>query len=690
MHGDQPVLYQNSNSMDNIPLMPFHSRSSPSHSLSASHPKTISEAQSSRLSLDEEQFDYDQHIPRSSNFQTPIRRQLFCKRPTTSRKDILFKGTWQLMKTFLVPFITIAYLSFCYAVHYKVVSFDGKGLYNELNDTWLVIIKSGLTTISIVIISISLYPVRDLLSSLKSEEFFRVLHRRPQVPLSAINAISNPSCGIIETILLIVHNNCSPFFVTAFIAAGIAWVASALAPAALSIQTVLADGDIQAFSVGAIPPLSFYSPVASGQTIPPMQLAVSPGYPASIAWAEMALGMSYAYTMSNKSLGEYAAYVTPMPISIQASTTARWLTDVVGLNPYCTWANPMNLTKVFVIQSNEWHRRLDLDIAVPSSIFPLYKSNFVTKIQVLDPTTYVFNHTTQTLPSDGSTTFAIVACTEGCTGDQINIISIYPDLTDIPTLKFTAPNNTYDLSFLVCKPNITIETREVRTQGSLILEVQPLPEGKAYRRQGNLDLMQTSFMLGVATSYLSLDSGPQTSAWYGLGSETQVNFIFSPAQMNAIDLSTTGVTTKLQPIPLENLTQGYTQIVQAAAKAYITGGEGTAYVPGRVSSMQLIFTSSLPNVIMSTVAFALLWALTIFAHFRKGKSYDFTLVNVGAALHNSEIPEQFSQMKAHAANNKISRSRWVHHSADQDVVEMLGAHDIALLKSRGLDSLRII
>lgn len=78
--------------------------------------------------------------------------------------------------------------------------------------------------------------------------------------------------------------------------------------------------------------------------------------------------------------------------------------------------------------------------------------------------------------------------------------------------------------------------------------------------------MQTSFMLGVATSYLSLDSGPQTSAWFGLGSETQVNFIFSPAQMNAIDLSTIGVTTKLQPIPLENLTQGYTQIVQAAAK----------------------------------------------------------------------------------------------------------------------------
>ncbi|KAG2136398.1 hypothetical protein DEU56DRAFT_805700 [Suillus clintonianus] len=433
-----------------------------------------------------------------------------------------------------------------------------------------------------------------------------------------------------------------------------------------------------------------------------MQLAISPGYPASIAWVEMALGMSYAYTMSNKSLGEYAAYVAPMPTSIQASTTARWLTDVVGFNPFCTWANPLNLTKSSssIAMDNTsvastavvtYLEGLDLDIHVPSSIFPVYKSNFVTQISVLDPTTYVFNHTTQTLPSDGSTTFAIVACTEGCA--QLNI-PIYPDLTGIPTLQFTAPNNSYELAFLVCKPNITIETREVRTQGSFILEVQPLPEGKAYQRQGNLDFMQTSSMLGIATSYLSIDSGPLTSVWFGLGSETQVNFLFSPAQMNAIDLNSIGGVI-LQPIPLENLTQGYTQIVQAAAKAYITGSEGTAYVPGRVSGMQLIFTSSLPNVIVATISFALLWALTIFAHFRDGKYNDFTLVNVGAALHNSDIPKAFSQMKAQSleartAEQKSPHSRWVYHSDDQDVVAMLDRHKIALRSSQGVDSLRII
>ncbi|KAG1752305.1 uncharacterized protein EDB91DRAFT_1101762 [Suillus paluster] len=685
MHSDQQVPYPNTISTDNLPLIPIHWRSSPSRSLPG-HPENISDPQRSRLSLspDEDQFDYYQHhTTSSSNFQTPIRPQLFRQRRTTSRREILLKGTWELTKTFLVPFITIAYLSFCYTVHYKVVPF-GRALYNELDNTWLAIVKSGLTTISIIIISISLYPVHDLLSSLKNEEFFRLLRARPRgVPLSAINTISNPSCGITETIMLIIRNHCSRYFVTAFVAAGIAWVASALAPAALSIQPVLADGDIQAFSVGAIPPLSFYSPVASGQTIPPMKLAVSPGYPASIAWAEMALGMSYAYTMSNNSRGEYAAYVAPMPTSIQASTTARWLTDVAGLNPFCTWAKAVNLTNSSVAATavTAYLEDLDLDIAVPSSLFPVYKSNFVTRIYVLDPTVYVFNHTTQTLPSDGSTTFAIIS---------INIISIYPDLTGIPTLQFTAPNNTYELAFLVCKPNITIETREVRTQGSFILEVQPLPEGKAYPRQGNLDFMQTSLMFGVATSYLSTDSGPATSTWFGLGSETQVNFLFSDAQMNAIDSNNIGGAITLQLSPLENLTQGYTQISQAAAKAYIMGGEGTAYVPGRVSGKQLVFTSALPNVIVATVAFVLLWALTIFAHFRHGKYCGFTLVNVGAALHNSEIPEQFSQMKAHAANQTILHSRWVHYSADQDVVEMLAAHDIALRTSRGVDSLRII
>src|SRR6267154_4513152 len=112
--------------------------------------------------------------------------------------------------------------------------------------------------------------------------------------------------------------------------------------------------------------------------------------------------------------------------------------------------------------------------------------------------------------------------------------------------------------------------------------------------------------------------------------------------------------------------------------AYITSSQGTGYVPGRVSGMQLIFASSIPHVIVAIIAFVLLWVLTIFAHFRRGKYYDFTLVNLGAALHQSEIPEQFAQAKARAAEQAMPQSRWVHYSADKDVVEMLEAHDTAL------------
>ncbi|OAX40008.1 hypothetical protein K503DRAFT_768979 [Rhizopogon vinicolor AM-OR11-026] len=120
------------------------------------------------------------------------------------------------------------------------------------------------------------------------------------------------------------------------------------------------------------------------------------------------------------------------------------------------------------------------------------------------------------------------------------------------------------------------------------------------------------------------------------------------------------------------------------------GGLGTAYVPGRVSRTQLIFASSLPHVVVATVAFVSLWALSIVAHFRRGKYYDFTLVNVGAALHKSEIPEQLSQVKAVVAEQEIPYPRLVHYSVDHHVVEMLAGHDIALRRGQVLDSLRII
>lgn len=80
--------------------------------------------------------------------------------------------------------------------------------------------------------------------------------------------------------------------------------------------------------------------------------------------------------------------------------------------------------------------------------------------------------------------------------------------------------------------------------------------------------------------------------------------------------------------------------------AYLNGYLGTAYVPGRISATELVFAASIPNLAVSSAVFVLLIALIILAHFRPSKGVEFTLVNVAAAVHGSELPAQFAQIKA--------------------------------------------
>lgn len=135
---DQQVPH--SSFMDMSPLIPLdelHSSSLRSHSPSR-HSRTTSNPGNLTLSLtlDEEVFDPYHVTSSSSNFQTPIRPQLFRQRRTIRRRKTLLTGAWQLTKTFLIPFITISYLSFCYTVQYRVVPFNQR-LYDKLDDTWL-------------------------------------------------------------------------------------------------------------------------------------------------------------------------------------------------------------------------------------------------------------------------------------------------------------------------------------------------------------------------------------------------------------------------------------------------------------------------------------------------------------------------------------------------------------------------
>ncbi|KAH7885583.1 hypothetical protein F5I97DRAFT_1417124 [Phlebopus sp. FC_14] len=560
---------------------------------------------------------------------------------------------------------------------------------------WLTNLGAGVTTINIIIISFALYPVASLLSDLRTEEFFRILNERRDghrnIPLSAINGISNPSYGLVDSTTVVIRRHCSGYFATGFLAAGAAWAVSALAPAALSVQPVLADGPIMAFSVGSIPPMSLYQPVAAQQTTPAIDPAA--GFSAGVIWAERELNTPYSFSVSNESLDGYAGYIVPTPPNLNSTVTARWLTDVVGLNPYCTWATPnltetstktaMNKTDKSATAVSVYLQGLDLDVSVMNDYFPLYDSNYVASINVLDPTVSIVNHTTGNLPTDGSLVLTIVQCTQGCTGDAINMFAIFVDFTDIPFLTFTAPGAIYEMAFLVCKPNPVIETREVRTVGSMTVEVQPPPSGQTYPRQGNLDFSQTALLMSYSLSELSYDSGPASSEWYGLGSATQVDFLFGWDQMDnivyGVDYDNTSTTITL--LSIDQITPVYTQMVQGAMKPYVSGTLATAYVPGRVASVKHIFTSSMPHVVASTILFVLLSTLSMVAHFRKGKGNEFTLLNVAAIMRESELPE-IVEYETMAVVSRRSRRHWTDRNVGHEVADRLKDKRV-VLEGRG-------
>jgi hypothetical protein len=189
---------------------------------------------------------------------------------------------------------------------------------------------------------------------------------------------------------------------------------------------------------------------------------------------------------------------------------------------------------------------------------------------VHDPTITVFNYTTGNLPTDGAMVMSVIQCTStSCTEEAINIVSLFIDFTDVPSMVFSSIGADYEIGFLVCKPNITIETREVRTQGSMTLEVQALADGASpYPSQGNLDWTQTSLLVAYSLSGLTTDSGPASSAWNGLGSGTQADFIFGSDQMNSIPtgVSSEGTTMIIKPFSTDQLAQGYTDMVKASMK----------------------------------------------------------------------------------------------------------------------------
>ncbi|KAG1766802.1 hypothetical protein EDD22DRAFT_877389 [Suillus occidentalis] len=507
-------------------------------------------------------------------------------------------------------------------------------------------VKSMITTLNIALVTLALYPISDILLELKGEEFFHLLasRRTEGFPLSAINTISSPVFGMMDSIHAMIAGRCSRLFLTATVGSLIAFVTSILAPTALSIQSVLVDGDIVALPVGAVVNNSVYNTTFIPGYTDESYATNNADFAASVLWAEMSLGVQYKFSTAASHEAGTSAFIVPQPLNLPMTSTARWLTDVVGLRPFCTWAST-NITQPVIVPNASDStslagvslEALDLDVT-------LYSTDFCI-IAVMKY--FVWNHTTHMLPTDGSTVFLAGQCTQGC----------------LITSKF-------QFSFLVCKPNAVIETREVRAEGGAMLSVQPLSEGKQFTRQGNLSPRDTTTMLSIALNSLS-NTGPLNfSATMDLGSQPQIDFLFGSKQANSWPGTQAGSSSdnvNVTFLPVANLSTAFGQMLQSASKAYLSGYLGTAYVPARLSALEVVFMSSLPLVTISTATFLLLYILFGFLHLQK-RGQEFNLPNLARAVYGSNLPEEISRSAQEIDDGKCSEEEVIERMDDRMVV----------------------
>ena len=252
-----------------------------------------------------------------------------------------------------------------------------------------------------------------------------------------------------------------------------------------------------------------------------------------------------------------------------------------------------------------------------------YKNNITVDTQVLTLMGYNPNPT-EFIPVDGSVFFIINQVNES----PINLTRSV-NLSSIPTLKLPTGDV---LAVLLCVPHISIQTRQIRATGNGNLTL-----GKLQRSQGNIDFYQANYLLSYTLESLTIDSGPTSSAGQ-VGTDVMAQFIFGNSSIGHPVFPD-----NLPPAPLTNITAVYKQIVQSAMKTVLSGQIATQNVPGGYTEEQTVFTSSLDHVYASAVFFAFLTIVLVAAQFRKGRA-TFTLVNVAAALADSEMPLKAVEM----------------------------------------------
>ncbi|TCD68236.1 hypothetical protein EIP91_011305 [Steccherinum ochraceum] len=598
--------------------------------------------------------------PSKDDLLAPSRRMSQSPPPHTTSmpsSSYRFYDAFNVVRSLLLPLVAIAYLAFCYTVHNRAVPL--KTRFFDSSPDNLAVIKSGVTSISIVIITIGLFPIQVLISDLRSEEFFRVVTTTATgAPLYSINSISSPSFGLLESLIVVFRRHCSPYFIVAVITALLTFVTATLAPAALSVNTALFDDQLIALAVGGIR----RDEVLNVSSILPeiIQSNVEDLFPkaATLTWVENLLGVPYGFAVSN---GPH--YMVPTPLNLQPTVPARWLSDVAIMDPQCEWGNGQQtffgtdpVINQTILVTHFRDQTMNLTFNVQSSLF----DDSVINIAAYNS---MVNLTDQGLLASGAMLITLAQCTSGCAGfDQFVF-----DLSGLPVVNVTKhnsnaslPDMTFDLSFLICDPHIDLETREVRNDGHGMLTVGDVNYPV---RQGNLDPTQTNLLFSNILSRISDGAGPAVAQIPTLGSEGLAVLLFGPNATNVTRDDLHSLTVK--PAPIANITDTYTHMLQSASKIFFNGAISTAYVPARLSTQQIVFTSSLPQVIVSTILFVLLCAIAGAAHFRN-EIPKFSLFSVASSLDGSDVPRTLGQVR----NDADPRTR------ESDMLASLGRRSV--------------
>ncbi|TFK67965.1 hypothetical protein BDN72DRAFT_960642 [Pluteus cervinus] len=394
-----------------------------------------------------------------------------------------------IINVLILPIVASAYLAFCFTAQRRVIEVNGMGMLDTSPER-LALIKSWTTSVTILVISLGTLPLKGLLSDLKKEEFFRVLGIMPNgAPLAIVNNVTFAS--LLRSAVVVVQRKCSPYFTTAFIAGLATIMVSIIAPAALSVELVTINNELEAFEVGAIPQDSIYD---TRKFVPPLLLSSTQTSSAgSIAWADTLLGLQYSFTADDTG---NISYLVPYPEKLSTSTRASWLTDVIIIDPVCQWLQT-SVTDGLVIPSDSLELiYVDLPTEKLSFVLPTtlrYSSR--PSSPFLEPiySGSIRNTTDLGHASTGYMLWAVGQCQVCLPGVQEDI-RLDLDTPHIPTFKAITSNDTMQVGILGCRSNSRVETREVHHYGNGRLAVLP----DQHPSQGNIDPLQARFLLDVS------------------------------------------------------------------------------------------------------------------------------------------------------------------------------------------------